>query len=356
MGTFLDWRTVTLQDRQIDELKAAPNIVNTIRACRLIGAKVVLFEDKAQFRIYVDGIEQACETSAAVRKAMRTGFNAVWREELKGLRSNIASNISEDATQRRLGNLWRTDESWHSTTRKFAIKLCADMLPDAKNLYKWDMGKGHPKCTACELCYTRGIFGDIKHIFHCCPAVEGLISRRHNCLVEILRTRITEVASHKWNYIGEHGKEPPASVVPKNWRDTLEETPDYNDQNLPATKHYRPDMILVSSLCQEVCRVVIMDVQITHADTEVAESIKEHKYQNLANLIGGYLGEDATVEIVPVIFTARGLPSTRYTERLTQLGICNGVGGLTKKIQKTLFEENKIIFDAWRRHDSSPRV
>ena len=196
-NTFLDWKTAGLKDKEIDQLIASPDIINTIRTCRHIGARVILFEDEAQFRIYVDGEERACRTGKAVRSAMRAGFRAVWREEIKGLKSDMASNIATDEVQRRLANLWRTEKNWPSTIKKFAVRMCADVLPDAKNLNRWCPKENSLVCTACATCWRGNRFGDLQHIFHSCPATSGLISTRHNNIVEITNQKVKKISYRK---------------------------------------------------------------------------------------------------------------------------------------------------------------
>lgn len=91
-------------------------------------------------------------------------------------------------------------------------------------------------------------------------------------------------------------------------------------------------------------------MQITYKDIEKAEMIKDYRYEPLKQMIMDTMGGKARVDILPIVFTARGVPSSKYIDTLQQLGICRKVGELTKKLQKQLFEDNKIIFDAWKRH------
>ena len=161
--------------------------------------------------------------------------------------------------------------------------------------------------------------------------------------------KISKEARQKWTYIGKHGCNPPAELVPSDWLSKLVAVSDENNAD-KMTKHYRPDFILASVLSANAVKVSIADVNIVWEDIEAGVQRKLRAYEPLRMMISEHLGVKANVEIVPIVFTDRGVPRSGLVDCLKLLGVCKNVTNLLKKIQENLFKDNQMIFDFWKEH------
>ena len=113
------------------------------------------------------------------------------------------------------------------------------------------------------------------------------------------------------------------------------------------SKHYRPDLILVNALSGKAARVVIMDVQVAHSGLSRASAAKRAIYEPLRKLIAGHLGAGASVTVVTLVITSRGVPEIKFARNLRRLKISTGHVELIRDLQQQLFTDNQFIFNKW---------